>query len=85
MDGPFSFSEAPAEYLDFLQQKRREMIGLVFGAIAIGAGEAVLVAALRGDAAEAIPGVQAAAALLVVTVLGLGAYGFTQGGSEREL
>lgn len=85
MDAPFSFTEAPDEYLDFLQKKRREMLGLVLGAVAFGAGAASLVAAARGDVAAALPGVQAMAGLLAVTLAGLGAYGLTQGGTQRGL
>mmetsp|Transcript_110508 Transcript_110508/g.344484 ORF Transcript_110508/g.344484 Transcript_110508/m.344484 type:complete len:87 (+) Transcript_110508:213-473(+) len=86
MDGPFSFTEAPEEYLDFLREKRSQVIQLVVGSVTFGAAAAVIMAVSRGsDASEALPGVEAMAALFTITVVGLSAYGFTQGGTKREV
>jgi len=85
MDSPFSFSETPDAYLDFLQMKRREMFALVVGATAFGAGATGLVAAACGDAAAAIPAAQAMAQLCAGSIVGLAAYGLTQGGTQRGL
>lgn len=86
MDGPFAFAEAgDDEYLDFLQLKRREMIGVVLGSISAGAVLGSLVAVACGQPAAAVDVVQAMGVLLVVTAVGLGAFGFTQGGLRRGL
>lgn len=85
MDSPFSFSEAPTQYFDFLQEKRRQMIGVVVGAVAFGAFAGVALAAFRGDPSEAIPAVVAMGQLFAITAVGLGAYGLSQGGMERDL
>mmetsp|Transcript_98366 Transcript_98366/g.256322 ORF Transcript_98366/g.256322 Transcript_98366/m.256322 type:complete len:86 (+) Transcript_98366:271-528(+) len=85
MESPFSFSEAADEYLDFLQQKRREMGALVVGALAAGALEGGSIAWLRGEPEKALDAFSAMAVLLVVTVVGLGAYGLTQGGDRRAV
>jgi len=85
MDGPFSFSEAPDEFLDFLQEKRRQMLGLVLGSTTFGTLAAAFIAAARGEPSEALVGAQAMLALTVFTLIGLGAYGLTQGGLRREL
>mmetsp|Transcript_78329 Transcript_78329/g.155172 ORF Transcript_78329/g.155172 Transcript_78329/m.155172 type:complete len:86 (-) Transcript_78329:395-652(-) len=85
MDSPFSFSDTPDAYLDFLQMKRREMFALVVGATSFGAGAAGLVAAACGDATAAIPAVQAMGVLFAGTTVGLVAYGLTQGGTQRGL
>mmetsp|Transcript_2475 Transcript_2475/g.4876 ORF Transcript_2475/g.4876 Transcript_2475/m.4876 type:complete len:86 (+) Transcript_2475:589-846(+) len=84
MEGPFSFSEVPEEYLDFMKEKRRQMVGLVFGATAFGAASSTLVAAARGEPEEAMSAVLTMAVLLVVSLAGLGAYGLSQGGDRRE-
>jgi hypothetical protein len=85
MDSPFSFSEAPNEYLDFLQQKRREMFALVVGAVTAGAVEGASIAWLRGEPEKAGAAFETMAGLFAVTVIGLGAYGLTQGGDRRSL
>lgn len=84
MDGPFSFSDAPAEYLDFLKEKRRQIFAVVVGATSAGAAAAAAVAYARGEPAGALEAAQACASLCAISVVGLAAYGFTQGGSERE-
>lgn len=85
MEGPFSFSEAPAEYLDFLQEKRRQMGLVIAGALVAGAAGCVGVAAARGEPEAALGGLEALAVLFAVTIAGLGAYGFTQGGDRRAV
>ncbi|CAE7945396.1 LRRCC1 [Symbiodinium sp. KB8] len=86
MNGPFTFADAPEEYLDFLQEKRRQIFGLILGSVASGVMGAAVVATLRGDPLDvALPAVLTMGALLVFSAVGLGAYGFTQGGSRREL
>lgn len=85
MNSPFSFSEAPDEYLDFLQEKRRQMAAVVVGAVSVGVVESGTIAWLRGEPEQAIEAVYAMGALFVGTVIALGAYGFTQGGDRRSL
>mmetsp|Transcript_28027 Transcript_28027/g.52547 ORF Transcript_28027/g.52547 Transcript_28027/m.52547 type:complete len:87 (+) Transcript_28027:402-662(+) len=86
MDGAFSFAEAPEEYLDFLREKRRQMAGLIVSSIGSGVAGALAVALARGDPLEVIfPAATTMAGLFVITVLGLGAYGVTQGGDRRDL
>ena len=86
MNGPFTFAEASEEYLDFLREKRRQVIGLILVSVASGVLAAGIVAEIRGDALEAVvPAVQTMAALLIFSAVGLGAYGYTQGGSRRDL
>jgi len=70
--------------LDFMKEKRRQMVGLVFGATAFGASAATLVATARGEPSEAIPAENTMVVLLVVSLAGLGAYGLSQGGDRRE-
>lgn len=75
-------TEADEEYLDFMQEKRRQMFGVTIGAGAFGALATVLVAGVCGG--DATPGLQAIGTLLVLFVLGLVAYGSTQGGTRRS-
>eukprot|EP00434_Breviolum_minutum_P028166 symbB.v1.2.024920.t1/scaffold2392.1/size80309/3 len=71
-------------YLDFLKEKRRQMAVLVVSALSCGVLFPLAVATVRGEPQETIAAVQIMALLFVVTVAGLGAYGATQGGSQRE-
>lgn len=66
-----------------MQEKRRQMVRLIVGAESFGALATVLVAAACGG--DATPGLQAIGALLVITMVGLGAYGYSQGGTRRPL
>mmetsp|Transcript_113411 Transcript_113411/g.252989 ORF Transcript_113411/g.252989 Transcript_113411/m.252989 type:complete len:86 (-) Transcript_113411:56-313(-) len=84
MDGPFSFSDAPEEYLDFLREKRRQVFALVIGACVFGSVATCLLAAARGEASEAVAGVEVLAALMAATLGGLGAFGLANGGTQRE-
>lgn len=61
------------------------MVGLVLGAVGFGALAASLIATGKGEPEAALPAVQAMGELLAVTVVGLGAYGLSQGGTRREV
>jgi len=61
------------------------MLGLVVGSGAFGALATVLVATACGRPSDALPGVEASGGLLVFVLVGLGAFGFTQGGSRQPL
>jgi len=68
-----------------LRQKRREMGGLIIAAVAAGALEGGSIAWLRGEPEKALEAFSAMAILLAVTVVGLVAYGLTQGGDRRTI
>ena len=60
------------------------MAVLVVSALSCGVLFPLAVATVRGEPQETIAAVQIMALLFLVTVAGLGAYGATQGGSQRE-
>eukprot|EP00913_Durusdinium_trenchii_P034166 g31975.t1 len=62
-------------YLDFLKEKRRQMAGLVVGALSFGVLAPLAVASFRGEPQESLAAVQIMAQLFAVTVVGLAAYG----------
>mmetsp|Transcript_125734 Transcript_125734/g.250921 ORF Transcript_125734/g.250921 Transcript_125734/m.250921 type:complete len:86 (+) Transcript_125734:480-737(+) len=83
MEGIFSFSEAPEEYLDFLQEKRRQVFSVSSASGLVGALAAVLLAAIRGQIVEAVPAVQTILAASAALILVLVAYGVVAGGLRR--
>jgi len=85
MEGIFSFSEAPEDYLDFLQKKRRQVFTVSATSGAVGALAAVLLAAARGEPVEAVFAVPTIFAALAVFVLVLAAYGAVAGGLRRGM
>lgn len=76
MDGPFSFSEAPEEYIEFLRQKRLQLAGLIIGSAAVAVAAAAIVALLRGEPTEAVVAVQTVVLNNLIVVGALAAYGF---------
>lgn len=61
------------------------MAVLIVSSVAAGVVAPFLVACVRGEPQESLAAVQIMVQLFTLTVLALGVYGATQGGTQREL
>lgn len=84
MEGPFSFSEAPAEYLDFLRKKRRQIAGVAVQYGIAGAVGALAVSLARGEPMSSLPGVMTGVLMTSTLLSGMLVYGLCFGGLRRS-
>lgn len=74
-------SEVPAEHMEFIKEKRKQLVGLVVGSLSFGALAGAVVAVLRGEPMEAMAGVQTMGVNLLIAGIAFAVAGFAAGRS----
>lgn len=69
LDEPFSMTEPPAEYKDFMKQKRIEALEIGAPGVLLGAAVATVAAAVNGDLEALVPTVQGCLAISAFSAL----------------